>query len=148
MTWKAWCFRTIVYGQTPRSSTTRATLLTATTNAAVRRSTGSNGSSPRPRRCRSVSNSTKEALISVCFSMTWSKALIMIRLSLPFRSLSTPDETLGGNQLESNLLCGEGGAWRIDPDGLREWFRLRLTGDEAVGMSGPMPRGARPSCGR
>ena len=36
MTWKAWCFRTIVYGQTPRSSTTRATLLTATTNAAVR----------------------------------------------------------------------------------------------------------------
>ena len=36
MTWKAWCFRTIAYGQTPRSSTTRATLLTATTNAAVR----------------------------------------------------------------------------------------------------------------
>ncbi len=28
------------------------------------------------------------------------------------------------------------GAWRIDPDGLREWFRLRLTGDEALGMSG------------
>ena len=25
----------------------------------------------------------------------------------------------------------------IDPDGLREWFRLRLTGDEAVRMSGP-----------
>ena len=95
MTWKAWCFRTIVYGQTPRSSTTRATLLTATTNATVRRSTGSNGSSPRPRRCRSVSNSTKEALISVCFSMTWSKALVMIRLSLPFRSLSIPMRHLG-----------------------------------------------------
>ena len=35
--------------------------------------------------------------------------------------------------LWSNLLCSEGGAWRIDPDGLREWFRR----GDSVGMNGP-----------
>ena len=70
------------------------------------------------------------------------------RHRIAFRSLSTRMRHLGGNQLESNLLCSEGGAWRIDPDGLREWFRLRLTGDEALGNEWPMPRGARLSCGR